>query len=152
MPKNLAHVAGVDAFFDLDKQGITLAVDIEFDLGGLYELSGIRLWNAPFSDGNRGAKDIEVFTTATDGGEFVLIYRIELSKVTGPTRGERFEITPTRAHDVRFRITSNHLGPLGPELGLTDNRTGFAEVRFIGTRVKNAANTPPPPGDNKPGQ
>ncbi|MFC1825525.1 PEP-CTERM sorting domain-containing protein [Thermodesulfobacteriota bacterium] len=106
-------------------------IDLDFSLGGLYNLTNIHIWNYTNTTGffvNRDTTGIDVFTS-TDGsvytpkGSFSLV---ATNNAVDPEGTQTFALSGAASH-VRLTITANH-GPA--EHGA---QVGLGEVRFEDT-------------------
>lgn len=113
---------------------------ITFDLGALYNVDTLRIWNYNESGFlGHGADAIEVFGSATDTLSTVAIgtgaqtLAVAIGGGTGAEPAQNF-VGATGLDSVRyvqFRIDSNH----------GDNRVGLSEVRFEATAVPEPSST-----------
>lgn len=108
-----------------------LPAEITFDLGSAQSLTGVRVWNYnEFSTDltNRGAKDVEIFTSPDATGEtFTSAGTFVFDRATGSTLdvGTRygFASTLTGVRRVRLSVATNW----GDAAGMV----GLSEVRFL---------------------
>ena len=121
--------------------GATVPQSIVFDLGAVYNVTQLRVWNyneAGFWAGgdlvNIGAKDVSVtygttLSGFTLGGATGTVGITTFAKATGFSNytGETFS-TSFDARYVKFDISSNYGHPTYPN-------TGLSEVQFTGTAV-----------------
>ncbi|MHC4962987.1 MAG: hypothetical protein ACYTGA_12820, partial [Planctomycetota bacterium] len=128
---------------------------ITYDLGGIYNVSAIRIWNWNHSGITyMDVADMEVFagptlTSMTSRG----VFAVDQAPGTATYTGQDFTVNFTDVRYVRFDILSNHDGAVfGPtETGTnggSDGRslTGLSEVRFEGKSTR-ATNPDPYDGD-----
>ncbi|MBB6052941.1 discoidin domain-containing protein [Armatimonas rosea] len=115
---------------------------IDFDLGGLYDVSGFSFWNArDVVQTETGIRGVAV-TFSTNGSSFfsALGTPTEFAQATtssATNAPEIFSFSPVSASYVRFTVTSNWGNP---------NLTGFNEVGFSGTVSTPSSVTPELPG------
>jgi hypothetical protein len=105
-------------------------------LDGIYNLTGIHVWNQ-FAEGSRdgsaGSKNVNVATSTdninwSSGTDLVFARGPDPSTFgTTPYRGENYALAPTQGQYVRLMITSNWAGD--------EYSAGLAEVRLIGSPV-----------------
>lgn len=101
--------------------------NIDFDLGGLFQIDGFSFWNqnggGPGINGSTGINDVNVFSS-TDGVNYNLIAggpsAFSLVPGFGPELPEVFLFGPVSATHIRFDVISSH----------GDTSVGFAEVAF----------------------
>jgi hypothetical protein len=115
--------------------------EITYDLGGLYDVNVMRVWNDnSFCCTHLGAREVEVFAGATLAS---MTSRGTLTFAQAPGvpaySGEDFIVNYSGVRHITFDILNNHDTPVsallngeGPGNGGTDGRflTGLAEVRF----------------------
>lgn len=108
---------------------------IEFDLGDMYAVSGMHVWNYNLYDFgvvyNRGAKDVTVQYKDAQGA-WVDAQAFQFAKATsqiGYTGADYTLTQPVNAQHIRFSISTNWGGT-----GL-----GIQEVRFVGDVVPEPA-------------
>jgi hypothetical protein len=112
---------------------------VEFDLGGLYELSTAHVWQQnqaalffpPAPAETRGVDEFEILTSpAATGDDFNLVGKFRLEPETGteavPAQVIAFPNAPVTARRVRFHM----LSAVG---GMEFEYVGLSEVRFEGT-------------------
>jgi len=106
---------------------------VTFDLGGLYEITSIQVWNYnenPPNLTNRGVNAVSVNygTTAALGSSVPGITNFAQADATETYTGEVFDsFTPFQARFIEFDIDSNH--------GDANTFYGLSEVQFDGTLV-----------------
>ena len=111
---------------------VEITGDIDFNLGGTFDINGIAFWNqnAGGPDSNVGINGVSFFSS-TDGVNYTLIpgAPTSFSQVTvEPAPPETFSFTAVNASHIRMTVTSNHGG----------TNTGFAEIAFAsGTILSN---------------
>jgi hypothetical protein len=118
---------------------------IVFDLGGIVDLSSIKIWN--YNEVNltgRGVKQVRIAGSATgkDGSFTIPIGTFNIDRSTGSSVGastntdfpESFNVRATGVRFVKFDILSNHNGVTFPtDDGSIDNAfVGLSEVQFFG--------------------
>ncbi|MFT5124087.1 MAG: hypothetical protein ACI9QL_001422 [Candidatus Omnitrophota bacterium] len=124
---------GTPAVNDLDPE-------ITFDLGGLYDVNTVRVWNYNENTFTRfGANSVEIFAGETLGtlasaGTFVFI---EADSST-TTPAQDIVVPLNMVQFIRFDVLTNHDGAIFDGTGANggiDGRslTGLSEVRFDGT-------------------
>jgi len=138
-----------------------LPAHVTFDLGGVFELTGIHVWNyneAALALYRRGAKHVRISVSPSlDPDEFVELSTIDggfafpMADGTAAYRGFLVDLDTVldpaplqRVRMIRFEILANHA------LELNDACTGLSEVRFFGR----TAETPvviEPPKPERPG-
>jgi hypothetical protein len=99
--------------------------ELDFDLGAVFALNQIAVWNSAQVSGERGVKDVTI-ETSVDGVTFAALpgAPTQFAKQTScPSPAEIFEFNPVAARYVRFNITSSWT------TGLASN-TGIAEIFF----------------------
>lgn len=105
---------------------------IDLDLGGLYDLTDVHIWNFThgvhlFMANGRDSKDVEIFLS-TDGAAFTSAATVTLTSSGIHTEtAQTFALTGQASH-VRFHIRSWY-GPAD------QHEVGLSEVRFTGTPV-----------------
>jgi hypothetical protein len=115
-------------------EAFTLPVQVTYDLGAVYDLTGFHLWNGNQGSGiNPGisAKETEVsFSTTSSNSGFGSAESLSFTAAPGTNTytGEDYSLSSqTTARWVRFDISSNH--------GSAFDRIQLAEVRFIANDV-----------------
>ena len=119
----------------------TLTGLLEFDLGGLYNVSGFSFWNFRTFGTNAGIRGVDV-AFSTNGVDFSSALGTptefaQASLASATNAPEIFSFSPVSATHVRFTVTSNW-----GNLALT----GFNEVGFSGTASTPSSVTPELPG------
>lgn len=100
---------------------------LDFDLGGLYSLSGMAFWNANGAFVGRGIQTLQVLAS-TDGLSYSVIAGSPGSFAqvpTAPSSAEIFSWTPVLARFVRFDVITTYNG----------NGSLVNEVLFDGTEI-----------------
>jgi hypothetical protein len=112
---------------------------VEFDLGGSFDLTTIKIWN--YNEGHvrdltsRGVHGLRVLGSATgepDSFEKELgTFRLARASANSPA--ERFDVRARSVRFVRFEVLSNQQGVTYPAEGdpADDGFVGVAEVRFF---------------------
>lgn len=110
---------------------ISFPAYITFDLGGVYDVATMRIWNcnnSPYQ--SEGIKDIEVFAGATAESMATQgSYVIAMADGEAFYTGQDHSVSLSAVRYIKFNITSNHGGGV----------TSLAEVRFEGTLTPIAA-------------
>lgn len=111
---------------------------VVFDLGGVYSLDSIKVWNYNEARAaaltGRGSNSVDISVAAIAGGTFTSLGNFTFTQATGSETtdfSQTIDLTSFAAADtvaqVRFDVLSNHGG---------DNQfAGLSEVRFIGTVI-----------------
>lgn len=130
LPSNTPALTGLHDRGDnpnvwFSSNGVTTG-NIDFNLGGSYNLSGFSFWNLNAHHG-AGINGV-IISTSTDGSAFTSLAgaptQFSLGQHFSSQNPEIFAFSPTLASYVRFTVTSNY----------GDNtNTGFSEVQFDGT-------------------
>lgn len=134
-------------FWDADPQGLytpggqpDTAPTITFDLGGIFVVNGMHVWNYNVGIGGdrwteRGVRDLTVLAS-TDGSSFVSLGEFIFSQAPGVSSylGESIDLVDVSARYIRFDIHSNYSTDRGLNFGV-----GLSEVQF------DAANAVPEP-------
>ncbi len=124
--------APVDSYYWETQPWLGSAV-IAFDLGGVYELGAIHVWNFNYVDQNgsytgRGAKDVDILTSL-DGSEWTSrgVHVFDIATGTADYTGQRISFeTPLRGtRYVKFDIRNYYGG------GDSAGHVGLSEVRFL---------------------
>ena len=128
----------------LDNRGTPAVEDfdpeITFDLGGLYDVNTVRVWNYNENTFTRfGANSVEIFAGETLGtlasaGTFVFVEGD--SSMVMPA--QNISVSFTKVQFIKFDVLTNHDGAVFDGSGTirgVDGRslTGLSEVRFDGT-------------------
>jgi len=123
---------------------------ITFDLGGVYDVTGIREWgyNSNFQDDTlaaagvyisiMGPDEVDVFTS-TDGANFALATTVNFALAPGVDgyTGNDVAVNLPGVRYIKLDIMTNHDGAVfdgtGANGGLIDGRglTGLSEIRFV---------------------
>lgn len=106
-------------FFEAGGIGATETIQLDFDLGGSYDLTATNIWGYSFFGTSNSASDITV-AYSTDGINFSASENITLTSATRETTALTSLVGTTH---VRFTLTDN--------LG-AGNRVGLGEVQFDG--------------------
>jgi len=132
---------------------------ITYDLGGVYNLQTVRIWN--YNEGGFnfvGASNI-LLSTSADGVNFTSNSIISLAEGSGNNgqSGQDFALSVANVRYTRLEILTdwdgvifqNAITPTGNFAGVRDNRalTGLSEVRFVGIHL-----TTPHPDFNPPSE
>lgn len=100
---------------------------LTFQLGGLFDLSGLVLWGY---DGSQGEAKSFTVAFSTDGGAtFGNSLQLNRTALTGPVADQLSFGTVVQANAVRVTITDNFYDGTGTG----GDRVGFAEIRFLGS-------------------
>jgi len=114
--------------------------EIVFDLGGLYVVPELQIWNYNEIAGflNRGVDELEILGS-TDGTSFVSLGTFNLAIAPGAGNvdfSQTLSLPGVNLQYLKFDILSNHNGVTYPTAGGVDNAfVGLSEVRFFGTMV-----------------
>lgn len=147
-PQNLINGSGLsggqhDNFFGnmwQTEQGVAYsAINVVFDLGGLYDLDAASIWQFNYADGmqipgvistlDRGVKDFAL-SISTDGVTYSQVLTDTLARGTGqPLAAQDFAFDGV-ARYVRLNVLNNYAQGTIYE---RDYATGLSEVRFTGT-------------------
>ena len=146
-PQNLINGSGLSGglhggfFGDMwsTDQGVPYsAINVVFDLGGLYDLDGASIWQFNYADGvqlpgvistlDRGVKDFAL-SISTDGVTYSQVLTDTLARGTGqPLAAQDFAFDGV-ARYVRLNVLNNYAQGTIYE---RDYATGLSEVRFTG--------------------
>lgn len=120
-----------------------LPASITFNLGGIYDLDSLKVWNyneafAAAGLVGRGSNSVDILAAPSVGGAFTLLGNFTFTVAPGTTNvdfGQVVDLSPFAAANstqlIRLDILSNHGG---------DNQfAGLSEIRFNGTAVPEPA-------------
>ncbi|MFT5526977.1 MAG: Ca2+-binding RTX toxin-like protein, partial [Pirellulaceae bacterium] len=122
--------------------GDGLIAHITYNLGDVYELERIHLWNYNEDLPNRpellgrGVNEVEVFVSPAVGQPFVSLGTVNVAQADGSLSytGEEFDVRlfpqTDRVELIRFDIVSNHGGDL--------SFVGLSEIQFFGDLIVNS--------------
>ncbi|MEI6328097.1 MAG: discoidin domain-containing protein [Pseudanabaena sp. ELA645] len=127
LPSNIPSLTGIHVSASTTNAWVsvlgTRTGNIDFNLGGSYDLSGFSFWNFIGGVSNVGIKDVSILTS-TDGSVFTSLAGAPTQFAQGVSSAanpQTFTFSPTTASFVRFAVASNYGNA---------NFTGFSEVQF----------------------
>lgn len=112
--------------------GVPGQVSIDFDLGGVYNVSEIRVWNYGKGGGGQGAQGVRIVGLASDKkSELQLVGAPRSLKqaTTCPVAPETFLISSNQVRYIRLQIAT----AFDPKA----SRVGLSELEFTGAQVCN---------------